>query len=182
MQLSNSCPRRLIGATAIACAAVLIPAAALAATASPAAPAATAGTPRCATSGLDIWLNPDGGGGWAGGFGYALEFTNLSGRACTLNGYPGVSAVNLNGHQLGSPATWDKVFKPHLVTLASDATATAGVLVPDASNGGCARVFTAAGLRVYPPGQTRSKVVTYPFRECGMSVLPVKSSPIQLNG
>ena len=73
MQLSNSCPRRLIGATAIACAAVLIPAAALAATASPAAPAATAGTPRCATSGLDIWLNPDGGGGWAGGFGYALE-------------------------------------------------------------------------------------------------------------
>jgi hypothetical protein len=37
---------------------------------------------------------------------YYLEFTNLSGHACTLAGYPGVSAVGLSGGQLGSPAGW----------------------------------------------------------------------------
>jgi hypothetical protein len=40
----------------------------------------------------------------AGSIYYHLEFTNLSGRACTLVGYPGVSAINLSGHQLGSAA------------------------------------------------------------------------------
>jgi len=44
------------------------------------------------------------GDGAAGSVYYTLQFTNLSGHACTLRGYPGVSAVSLSGHQLGAPA------------------------------------------------------------------------------
>ena len=85
-------PRRVFSgrlSAAIAGAAAL---AALAATSSPAA--TTAATPRCASSGLVIWLETQGNGA-LGSIYYNLDFTNLSGHACTLVGYPGVSAVNL---------------------------------------------------------------------------------------
>src|SRR5450755_947451 len=98
-------PRRLAAAAAIACVAALTPVAALAATSS-AAPAAGR-TPSCATSDLVVWLNVPPGNHYAGGAGYYLEFTNLSGHACTLSGHPGVSAVSLTGRQIGSPAGWD---------------------------------------------------------------------------
>ena len=87
MHLPASFPRRLTGAAAIACAAALVPAAALAATSSPAAQNATASA-NCATSGLVVWLNVPPGNNHAGGASYYLEFTNLSGHACTLRGSP----------------------------------------------------------------------------------------------
>lgn len=91
-------PRRLTGVAAIAAAAALIPVAALAATVSAPAGAATARTPRCATAGLVVWMNTQGSGA-AGSVFYTLKFTNLSGHACTLRGYPGVSAVSLGGRR-----------------------------------------------------------------------------------
>jgi hypothetical protein len=154
------CPRRLIGAAAIACAAAAIPAAALAAT-SPAA--SRAATPACQTSGLVIWLIPQPGGGYAGGYYYDLNFTNESGHACTLHGYPGVSAVSLSGRQLGNPAGWG-VPSGSVVTLTNGYTATSQLQVADASAYGCQA--TAAGLRVYPPNQFAAKVVPYPLSAC----------------
>src|SRR5262249_60291653 len=100
MPLPPFLPRRLAAVAGIACAAALIPVASLAATGT------TASTPRCATSGLVVWANADYGGGYAGGYYYTISFTNLSGHACTLQGYPGGSAVSLTRHQLGSPAGW----------------------------------------------------------------------------
>src|SRR5580658_9766862 len=44
--------------------------------------------PRCQTSKLDIWGDPTPGGGYAGGYGYTINFTDFGG-ACTLFGYPG---------------------------------------------------------------------------------------------
>jgi hypothetical protein len=176
MHLPTSSPRRLIGAAAIACAAALAPAAALAATSSPAAPEATASA-RCATSGLVVWLNVPPGNDYAGGAYYDLEFTNLSGHACTLRGYPGVSAVSLNGRQLGSPAGWGSP-KTTTVMLASGRTATAQLQITDTGNyGQCFQRLpqgpgtpelppTAAGLRIYPPNQTASTVIPYPLRAC----------------
>jgi hypothetical protein len=101
MHLPTHFPARLTGAAAVACAAALTPVAALAATGNPAAPAPAASTPRCVTPGLVIWLDVPPGNHYAGGAAYYLEFTNLSGHACTLRGYPGVSAVSLTGRQLG---------------------------------------------------------------------------------
>jgi hypothetical protein len=82
MHLPTSSPRRLTGAAAIACAAALAPAAALAATSSPAAPQATASAPRCATSGLVVWLNVPPGNGYAGGAG--LIRYRQSSRGCRI--------------------------------------------------------------------------------------------------
>jgi curli biogenesis system outer membrane secretion channel CsgG len=162
--------RRLSGAAAIACTAVLAPVAALAAAAFPAAPAraaAAASTPKCTTSGLVVWLDTRGSG-TAGSIYYHLKFTNLSRQACTLRGYPGVSAVDLAGHQLGSAASQNHHLTPHLVSLASGATVTAVLQIGDTGHfppSTCRRV-TAAGLRVYPPNQTAAKLVPFPFSAC----------------
>ena len=117
----------------------------------------------CATSGLVVWAYADYGGGYAGGYAYTVGFTNLSGHACTLRGRPGVSAVSLAGQQLGSPAGWGSG-TPATVTLADGATATARLDIGDA--GALCQPVTAAGLRVYPPGQRAAKIVPIPFGAC----------------
>jgi hypothetical protein len=168
---------RLLGAAAVVSAAVLIPAAALGAapTAGPDSvigPGAVlaptvASAPKCATSGLVVWLNTQGNGA-AGSIFYTLEFTNLSGHTCTLSGYPGISAVNLAGHQLGSAATRDTAHPAHTVTLANGTSATTMLRIVQAGNfpsGSCHQV-TAAGLRVFPPNLSTSKVVPFPFPAC----------------
>lgn len=173
MHLHINSPRRLIGTAAIACAAALIPVAALAATTATTAPA-KASTPGCATSGLVIWMDTQGVGA-AGTIYYTLNFTNLSGHACTLHGSPGVSAVNLAGHQLGRPARGDYSGDTRAVRLASGATATAVLGWSDVqthSGGYCGQV-TAAGLRVYPPNQFQSKVIPYPLGACNSRTGPV---------
>jgi hypothetical protein len=144
----------------------------------PAAPARSASLPKCATSGLVIWLNSEDSG-TAGSFYYHLEFANLSGRTCTLGGYPGVSAVSLAGRQIGSSAGREVTQRPRTVTLAPEAQTTALIRVVDvgALPASCHPV-TAAGFRVYPPGQTTSKVVPFPFRTCsaaGQSAISVRA-------
>jgi hypothetical protein len=188
MRQFTSFPKRLTGMAAIACAAALTPAAAVAATAAP--PHATASAPGCATSGLVVWLNVPPGNDYAGGAYYDLEFTNQSGRTCTLRGYPGVSAVSLTGSQLGSPAGWGTPATT-TVTLPSGATASSQLQITDTGNFGT-KCFvpppaaghpgilpTAAGLRVYPPDQTASKVVPYPLRACAHTgPVYISASPV----
>jgi hypothetical protein len=173
-------PRRLGRvAPAAALAAALL--AALIASVSPASGASAASLPHCATSGLVIWLDTSGSGA-AGSVFYNLEFTNLSGHKCTLHGFPGVSGVNLAGHRLGSAASFDHSVAAHTVTLAKGGQAHAVLRIVDAGNfpaSSCHQV-TAAGLRVFPPNQTASKVVPFPFQACSrsgpvyLSVRPVK--------
>jgi len=178
MNLRTSAARRLLSAGALACAAALAPATALAAPG--AAHVGRIATPACTTSGLDIWLNTQGNGA-AGTSYYDLEFTNLSGSTCTLFGYPGVSATNLTGTQLGSAAVRIGA-TPQTVTLANGATATAlvgiveGGIFPPAQCG----PVTAAGLRIYPPNQSQSKRVPFPFAACSktgpqyLKIMPVQ--------
>ncbi len=132
----------------------------------PAAYAHTAVASRCKTAGLVMWLNPEDSG-TAGSFYYKLEFVNLSGRTCTLAGYPGVSAVNLSGRQIGASAKREMTGRPRTVMLAPEGEATAIVHVVDvgALPSSC-RQTSAAGFRVYPPGESVSRVVPYPFRTC----------------
>jgi len=171
MHLPTLSPRRLTGAVAAACAAALIPVAALAATAATAAPAAAASIPACATGGLVVWISNVQGA--AGTFYYTLNFTNLSGHACTLRGHPGVSTVNLSGNQIGRPARWGNPgnaghARLRTVRLARGATATAVLAITNVYNFPpkvCRRV-TAAGLRVYPPNQFTSTLVPHPIGAC----------------
>jgi Protein of unknown function (DUF4232) len=168
MHLPDLSRWRLAGVTALACATVVLPMAALAATASPAAATAATSRPRCGTADLVVWMTYDQGA--AGTFYYTLHFTNLSGHACTLRGHPGVSAVNLRGGRIGEPANWIRPGNGKLLTvrLRSGATATATLALTDVgvfSRADC-RPVTAAGLRVYPPNQRTSRVVPYPLGAC----------------
>jgi Domain of unknown function (DUF4232) len=172
--------RRATGITALACAAALAPAAALAAAESPAA-AVRAAVPHCQTPGLVVWMNTQGDG-TAGSVFYTLMFTNLSGHACTLEGHPGVSAVSLSGHRVGDPAAWGPP-AARKVTLANGATAYALLQYSDVviSNSGpqpCHPVM-AAGLRIYPPGQTASKIVPIPLKACTTRVTYLGVRPVQ---
>jgi hypothetical protein len=157
--------RRITAAVAAVGALLVAPAIALASAGSPARPDAVA-TPACETPGLVIWLDTTGNGA-AGTTFYNLHLTNLSGHACTLNGYPFLFAVNLSGHQVGPRATFRKP-SPHQVTLGKGKTVTAVLGIVDTGNftPSACRAVTAAGLRVFPPNQTRSKLVPFPFSAC----------------
>ncbi len=174
MQMPRCSSRRLIGVAVLACAAALAPITAFVG-ASPIGLAGAVATPTCTTSGLVIWMNTEGNG-TAGSIYYNLEFTNLSGHTCTMFGYPGVSAVNLAGAQLGSAAHYSSVAKQAVVTIAEGATTSAVVQIVDVGvyPGTCVPAH-AAGLRVYPPDQTTAKFVPFPFLACS------RSGPIVVN-
>ena len=159
--------RRIVGPAAVFCAAALAVIGVSVATASTASRVASGSTPRCATRGLVVWLDTQGNGA-AGSIYYTLELTNLSGHTCTLRGFPGVSAVNLTGKGLGTAAARDHTTTATKVTLAKGQSATAvlrivqvGVFTPSTCN-----KVTAAGLRVYPPNQEKSKIIPFPFAAC----------------
>ena len=144
----------------------------------PAALAAPVAAPQCPTSGLVVWLNTQGNAA-AGSSYYTLEFTNLSGNSCTLKGYPGVSALGLNGAALGSAASREPSTTAAVV-LANGSAATAVLRIVVAQNYPVSKchAVTAAALRVYPPGQTVAKVVPFPFSACskaGPQFLTVKA-------
>ena len=136
--------------------------------------------PSCTTANLDVWLDTFGSGA-AGSTYYHLNLTNTSSQACALEGYPGVSGVTQAGIQLGSAAGRDSEHPAAALTLESSSvsdgvnelvprsTATVILQVTDVFNfpsSSCAPT-TAAGFRVYPPGQKESTVVPFPFVACG---------------
>jgi hypothetical protein len=175
MKPTTRAARRGLAAVALTCAAVVIPTTALAASGSPAKPAtaarsATAAIPRCGTGALTAWLGIPGDG-YAGGANYQLELSNTSAHACTLYGYPGVSALAPGGHQLGRAAGRGPASANRLVTLGRGATAHVLLQITDVANfppSSCGQT-TAVALRVYPPGATRSLEVPFTFQACGQA-------------
>ncbi|MGZ4295413.1 MAG: DUF4232 domain-containing protein [Solirubrobacteraceae bacterium] len=135
-----------------------------------AAPASAAAAPACQTAGLVVWINTQGNG-TAGTIFYTLNFTNLSGHPCVLRGFPGVSAVNLRGQTLGRAASREPGQTVRTVTLTNGHTAHAvlGIVDIGALSPSMCPPTTAAGLRVFPPNQTASKVIPFPFPACGRS-------------
>src|SRR6266704_2148636 len=79
----------------------------------PAAPASSSAaspgsavTSGCSASALTAYVDIAQGGAAAGSTYVPIDFTNTSGSACTLNGYPGVSFVRSpTGGQLGDPGS-----------------------------------------------------------------------------
>jgi hypothetical protein len=126
--------------------------------------AAAASAARCKTSHLEVWFGLGEGGGTLGSVYYPLEFSNVSHSACTLNGFPGVSAVGNGGGQIG-PAASRNGQHHGTVTLAPGATAHAILRVVDAG-ALCSHPVTAAGLKVFPPGATRSQSIGFSFAAC----------------
>jgi Protein of unknown function (DUF4232) len=134
----------------------------------------------CATSGLQARLglgaadaDRTGRAGLppANGTYYTLEFTNISHRACSLYGYPEVSAYRdslVTGGQIGSAAVRDTSVRPEPVMLASGATAHAALRVVATAGGrpaSCAPV-TAGELRVTLPREGRPAFVPVHIPVC----------------
>jgi len=151
----------------------------------PAALSSNLTTSPCASSGLEAWLGLATTGATTGsapvtGAGervepgrtyYTLEFTNVSARACSLYGYPEVSAYaggRTGGSQLGSTATWDTSVRPQPVTLAPGQTAHSVLRVTSTGtfqSTACAQV-TASELRVTLPDQVRPSFVPIHVSAC----------------
>lgn len=133
---------------------------------SPAAPAAVR---ACTADDLGVWLAVSQLDGAAGSVYYPLQFTNLSRHACAMRGFAGVSAVDRNLHQLGSPAGRAHVFPVRTVVLAPGRTAHAVLRYADvtvATAPGCHPTFSAVELRVYPPGQRHATYAAFDFEVC----------------
>jgi hypothetical protein len=161
--------RRVVAIAAAAVAGLAISTAAYAATSSATTSAAAVSIPRCTASDLGVWLAVGQGNGAAGTIYYPLEFTNLSHHTCYLYGYPGVSALDRNGHQLGSPANWGSPRGARIVNLAPGATAHTVLAYHDVvvtTEPGCAPVNSATNLRVYPPGQRSATFAAFSFEAC----------------
>jgi hypothetical protein len=156
-----------------------------------AADTAAAAVPSCTAADLGAWVAITQGNGAAGSIYYPLQFTNLSRHACAMRGFPGVSAIDRNGHQLGSPARWATGVAAHTVVLAAGATAHTILRYSDATvttAPGCYPVFSTFELRVYPPGQYSATYAAFGLEACShagpiyMSVEPIRSGVGTING
>jgi len=134
------------------------------------------GTAHCAASRLRVWLSRDSGpgtpasagqGSSAGATTSTLEFTNVSGTACALSGYPAVAAYGAGGAQIGNAAGRDISVAARRIVLAPGATAHAAV-VASVSAGRC-RPVIATGLRVVPPGQSAARYVPHAMSACAVA-------------
>ena len=159
--------RRVVAVAAAAVAGLALSTAAYAATSSSSTPVAAIG--KCTASDLGVWVAVDQGNGAAGTIYYPLEFTNLSQHTCYLFGYPGVSALDGNQHQLGSPADWGSLAGARVVNLTPGATAHTLLAYHDAAvttEPGCDPVNSAVELRVYPPDQRSATYAAFSFEAC----------------
>ncbi len=152
---------------------------AAAASSAPAPPAASHGstvTTGCSSSALSVRVDLAQGGAAAGSTYVPIDFTNTSGSACTLDGYPGVSFVRSpSGSQLGNPASRNPAAAPAMVTLAPGGIAHAILQVVEAGNysqSACTPV-TAHWLKIFPPDQASAIYARYDVQACSAK-LPAK--------
>ena len=123
----------------------------------PGSPSAVTPSPSgpqpCATR--DLKLTVGAASGAAGTIFYPLDFTNTSGSACTMFGYPGVAFVSSpGGNQIGAPANRRVAAAPTVITVASGATAHATLAVSDVLIGNnCKHQQQVNWVQVYPPDQ-----------------------------
>jgi hypothetical protein len=137
--------------------------------ATPSASPTPTGPAPCTTSALRASVGT--GNGAAGSTYYPLEFTNVSGSACTLFGYPGISFVTgtgTGGSQIGHAATRNPEVRSTLITIEAGSTVHATLQVVNAmnySNSAC-HLVTAHWLRIYPPNQTAPIYLSFTAPAC----------------
>ncbi len=110
----------------------------------------------------------------AGSIFTTLVLRNVGTHACSLRGYPGVSLVDRQHHQIGQPAHWD----PRTVSLVvlqpgGAASTTIRSLNPGVGTNDC--LPPSAALRIYPPSQRAYLLVPAHLSEClgTLNVLPL---------
>ncbi len=132
---------------------------------------ARAGLPPCGPSTLDVSIAAAGATSriftshdHVYVIGFPVEFTNISGSACTLSGYPAVSAYLAGGAQAGNAAALDTSVTARRIVLAPGASAHAAII--DSASASRCRVVDAAGLRIVAPGQSVARYVRHTVTAC----------------
>ena len=131
-----------------------------------------AGTPACATRYLKATVGVAQGA--AGSIYQVIDFTNISGAACTLFGYPGLAlAGGTPVTQIGAAAVRSPTSSPRLVTLAAGKTANALLQITQAENYSASRCVPKAStyLQIYPPNQTTPIYLAYKSTGCSASAV-----------
>jgi len=155
----------MLAALAAATAVLALPGHARAAT----APAA------CSPTQLVTYVRPSPGGGSAGATTFLLSFSNVGSSACTLRGFPGVSAVDQSGHQLGKAAQRSgggvKTITLKPATASTYGTAAAFLQFEETGNfpASACKSKIASGLKVFAPNTSTSATVALPFPACTTS-------------
>ena len=98
-----------------------------------------------------------------------IQFTNNSGTACTLTGYPGVQLL-AGGQPLGAPAARSgKAVRT--VSIAPGASVTAGITDDSSCN-----AALSDSVQVFPPNRTEKIVLKLALRGCALQVDPVAAN------
>lgn len=122
----------------------------------------------CPTSGLKVAAGTAGAA--AGSLYQQIDFTNTSGRTCTLYGYPGVAQTTdmTPGSQVGAAATKSTAKPKMVITLAAGKTASATLQITQVVNYPTANCGPEGSryLQVYPPGQTAAVYLPYQSKGC----------------
>jgi hypothetical protein len=157
--------------------------------ASPSAPAnsaasgrpASAGVPLCRTA--DLKVTKGAMGAAAGSVYLQIDFTNTSGAACTLYGYPGIALTTstTTASQVGLAATRSTGQPYRVVTLAPKASASATLHLARVVNYPAARCGPVSGsfLQVYPPGQKTAVYLSYQGQTCAKPVFAMGIGAVQ---
>jgi hypothetical protein len=141
------------------------------------APSSTvpAGPAQCTTADLRVHVGSSQGA--AGTIYYFIDFTNISGSTCVLQGYPGVSLVSHGstaGSQIGADAKRSSTAAVQLITLVQGQTGHAMLGIAEAGvfpTSSCHPV-TAHWLKVFPPDQTVAAYVSFTTQTCASTSQP----------
>lgn len=140
----------------------------------------------CGTASLALSVDDSQANAGAGSAYFPLNFTNTSGAACEMYGFPGVSFVTARagaGLQVGAAALRGGAFAKVAILLEPRGSAHAWLKVATAGNypAAACHPVTVHWLRVYPPGETAAGYVGHAFTACSsasaplLTVLPVRS-------
>ena len=124
---------------------------------------------RCTSNNLAVWVNADSADGTAGTTFYHLDFTNIGRSTCFLNGWPGVSATNANGNQLGAAASRQNGVPAKTIDIAPGATAHSVLGYVDVQVDPSCKPANATFLKVFAPGAVQSKHAFFPLPVCRTS-------------
>jgi hypothetical protein len=140
-----------------------------------------AAAPSCQASDLKVAKGSVGAA--AGSVYLQIDFTNASGAACTLYGYPGVAltTARTSASQVGGAAARTTGMPAKRVTLAPDASASATLRIVDVANYPAASCGPVSGsyIQVYAPGQKSAAYLSYPAQTCTKPVFALGIAAIQ---
>jgi Domain of unknown function (DUF4232) len=95
----------------------------------------------------------------------AIVFTNTGDVACTLDGHPGVSFVDIAGNQIGPSAERTPIPTPTIAVAPGEAAHATLISHNGGAFEGCVPV-PATRMKVYPPDQTTAIILGFDVDVC----------------